>query len=77
MAERSETPSTAMALMQAIMLLRASSEFHEGILNAVRSNTGPGGAPNLPGLFEQLNGVLTGFAPRAHEMRRLLSQFED
>ena len=59
------------------MLLRASNNFYQGVLDAVRNNTGPGGEPDLPGLFEQMNGALTGFAPRAHEMRQLLAHFED
>ena len=77
MADPNEQPSTAMTLMQAIMLLRASNEFYQGMLDAVRDNTGPGGAPDLPGLFEQMNGAMTHFAPRVHEMRQLLSRFDD
>ena len=77
MAERNDQPSTAMTLMQAIMLLRASNDFYQGMLDAVRDNTGPGGAPDFPGLFEQMNGAMTSFAPRVHAMRQLLSRFDD
>ena len=77
MAESTARTSTAMTLMQAIILLRASDDFYQGMLDSVRDNTGPGGDPDLPGLFEQMNGAMTRYAPRLHEMRQLLSRFDD
>ena len=65
-------------LAQSMTLLRASHAFYQAILEAVRQNTdtGPRGDPDFAGLFRQMNEALTGFAPRDHEIKQLLSRLE-
>ena len=75
--ERGMTP-LAPELAQSMTLLQASHAFYQAILEAVRENTGTGprGDPDFPGLFRQMNEALTAFAPRDHEIKRLLSRLE-
>ena len=63
-------------LAQSMTLLQASHEFYQAMLEAVRENadSGPRGDPDFPGLFRQMNRALTGFAPRDHEIKQLLSR---
>ena len=76
MTNHSGLPPLAAELTQSMLLLRATHEFYQAILNALRENTEADGSPDLPALFQQMNTVLTGFAPRDLEIRQLLSRLE-
>lgn len=76
MTNDSGIPQLAADLTQSMMLLRASHEFYQAILNALRENTDEDGSPDLPMLFRQMNTVLTGFKARDIEIRFLLSRLE-
>ena len=76
MTNQSGVPPLAAELTQSMILLRATHEFYQAILNALRENTEEDGSPDLPALFQQMSTVLTGFAPRDLEIRQLLSRFE-
>ncbi len=76
MADDSELPPLTAELTQSMMLLRASHEFYQSMLEALRQNTDELGDPDLPGLFKQMNASLTGFAPRDFEIIRLLGRLQ-
>ena len=76
MTDHSGIPPLAAELTQSMVLLRATHEFYQAILNALRENTEADGSPDLPALFQQMSTILKGFAPRDLEIRQLLSRFE-
>lgn len=76
MADDAELPPLTGELTQAMMLLRASHDFYQAMLDALRQNTDEVGDPDLPGLFKQMNQALTGFAPRDFEINRLLDRLQ-
>jgi hypothetical protein len=74
MTEDSGLPPLVAEMAQARALLGASHDFYQAILNAVRDSTDEAGEPDFGGLFRRMNKALTGFAPRDHEIKRLLGR---
>lgn len=60
-------------LAQAVSLLRAGDALYQDILAAIGRHVGPDGDADIPALVADLNRLLTAFAPRDLEIRRLLA----
>ena len=66
----------AIRLSRALSVLSASERLYADVAQSVRDSTTPQGDPDVPILFRQLHAALAAFAPRAIEIRNLLSEFE-
>jgi len=76
MSDDARTPPLATEMGQALGLLRASHNLYDEILAAVKDSVAEDGAPDLPGLFQRLNAVLTSFAPHDRLIRQLLARYD-
>lgn len=70
------TLRVASDLALALALLRASDTLYQEILTAIGRHVAPDGDADIPGLVADLNRLLTAFAPRDREIRRLLGALQ-
>jgi len=70
------TLRVASDLALALALLRASDTLYRDVLTAIGRHVGSDGDADIPSLVADLNRLLTAFAPRDREIRRLLGALQ-
>lgn len=63
----------SMEKVQALQLARAGHEFYAEIVSAISDTVRPDGSSDIEAFTRRLNEALTRFAPRDHEIQRLLA----